>query len=118
MVRDPNSHICFVRTKDNPVTLFTNADFLTGDTNYFASGSNSSVPANNVPLDVFLYGLAKEAKLDVIVDPSVDQLTYIDVSSWFAIMGPKQILVTLCENYDLIITKDSTTGQIHVHPRD
>jgi len=74
--------------------------------------------------------LIERDHINLILDPKVS--SYVDsndptdhkfhnapsVSIHWNNVTPKQAIVALCENYDLVIVKDSTTGVIRIKPKD
>jgi hypothetical protein len=118
--RDPNSHIVFIRTPNHPITPFTDTNFLAGDTNYPAPATDALAPiqAEYVPLNVIIQAVAKEANVAVEFDPSDDNLSLQTVSFRFTNVSPKQVLVALCENYNLNLTVDPKNGSIQIGAQD
>jgi hypothetical protein len=117
-------------TNTNQVANVVDASLLGSDPNNAASppnGSNLTVRFDETPLDVALKNLIEHDHINVILDPKISG--YVDpadnkfhtpptVSIRWENITPRQAIVALCENYDLVIVKDSTTGVIRIKPKD
>lgn len=117
---------------------FTTVTFITG-TNHVANVvdagllastdlTNAPVPLiyfADVPLDAALQHLLEQGHLKAVLDPKVSD--YVDpvdhtlhpaptVSLRWENLTAKQAVIALCENYGLMIVKDSTTGVVTIKP--
>jgi hypothetical protein len=120
-------------TSTNQIPNVVDTSLLGSETNHAASPTNGSilnVRFDDTPLDVALQNLIEHDHLNVILDPKVSD--YVDpndptdhkfhnaptVSIRWENITPRQAIVALCENYDLVIVKDSATGVIRIKPKD
>jgi hypothetical protein len=113
-------------TGTNQVANIVDASLLDNDTNDLVP----TVRFQDVPLDMAFNYFVKQGRINVILDPKVS--SYVDpndptdhkfhnapsVSIHWNNVTPRQAIVALCENYDLVIVKDSTTGVIRIKPKD
>jgi|GEM_PF-2772900 len=137
----PATSILLLTSKDHPIKNFVDASLLGSDTNGFipfqiigdlifqgqACSDTNAIVIDSVPLDVALTQLAKTAQIKIILDPRLSGKNNpsgeksfsepIISVHWFNFTA-RQAIVALCENYDLIITKDAETGDIRIKPKD
>jgi hypothetical protein len=117
MVKDPATTIAIIG-RTNRIANPVDAKLLGSDT-------NQTVPISfqDVPIDIALDTLIRLAHLDVTLDPKVTG--YVDpvsfklhtqptVSIHWVNVTARQAIVALCENYNLVIVKDATTGAIRI----
>jgi hypothetical protein len=120
---NPANRIILISDKKNPVTNFVDASLLGSDTNIIPV-----IQFQNVPLNTGLRNLAEQIHYDnnieIALDPSIDNVPSNKFSPmptltlrWENVTA-KQAIVALCDNYDLIIVKDSETGVIQIKPKD
>ena len=74
-----------------------------------------------VPLDMALENLIKQCGLPIELDPRLKDYSDPEnqpptLSLRWTNLTAKQALVAICENYDLIIIKNDSTGVIHIIP--
>ncbi|HZF00798.1 MAG TPA: hypothetical protein VE344_02780 [Methylomirabilota bacterium] len=99
------------------------------DASLLGSNTNQIVPIvfQEAPLDEALKNLIEQNHLNVVLDPKVS--SYFDptdhtvhnapaISIHWSKITARQAIVALCENYDLIIVKDSATGDIRIKPKN
>lgn len=129
IARIPETSIFLISEKNHPITNFVDASLLGSDTNEFipiqimgdmtwqgqACSDTNAIQIQDVPLAVALTQLAKVAQIKTVLDPRLEKST-ISVRWWH--ITPKQAIVVLCDNLDLIIVKDSETGVIQIKPKD
>ena len=124
LVDNPVTHIWRVTRSDEPA-FFVDPSLLQIETNSSPYSTNGSVPLikfQNVPLDVALENLIREAKLKVWLDPRIKDNSnphkpIPTMSLRWEDMTAKQAIIALCENYDLVIVKDAATDGLHIKPR-
>ena|SRR5208337_4302101 len=122
MVDDPATSVARISFKNqvvNPV-----------DASLLGSDINAVVPLiqlDVVPLDRALNSFAYEAHIEVVFqgkllgtheNPGEMPVPQPLVSIRWRNITPKQAIVALCKNYNLVILKDSETGDIRIKPRD
>ena len=108
----------------------TNQPAKAFDGSLLGRDTNSVVPLidmNSVPLDTALTAFAKEAHLKVVIDPGLSST--FQKSDGRMILQPmitihwsnltvRQALSALCENYDLVLAKDTATDAIRIKYRN
>jgi hypothetical protein len=123
IAKNPATSILLIREKSHPVTNFVDASLLGSDTNIIPV-----IQFQNVPLNTGLGNLAKQIHYDnnteIALDPSIDNVPSNKFSPmptlalrWENVTA-KQAIVALCDNYDLIIVKNSEMGVIQIRPKD
>jgi hypothetical protein len=109
-------------TGTNQIANIVDASLLGKDTNNLVS----EVRFQDAPLDIALENLIKD-HFSIVLDPklsgymdSADNKFHSEPSvsiNWENITS-RQAIVALCENYDLVIVKDSPTGIIRIKPKN
>jgi hypothetical protein len=131
MIKNPSTTVARI-TDGSPVTNMVDASLLGGGTNSAASLTNGLIPLvqfSKVPLDAALKNLIAQSHINVVLDPKVSNPAPHGMFSLFSDSAPtlsirweniaaRQAIVALCENYDLVIVKDSATGVIRIKPKD
>jgi hypothetical protein len=92
--------------------------------------TNEIIPVvqfRDTPLNIAITDLIKQTRINVALDPKVSgepsppdyKLVPVPTLSvrWEKITA-RQAIVALCENYGLVIVKDSATGVIRIKPKD
>jgi type II secretory pathway component GspD/PulD (secretin) len=118
LVEDPVTTVARV-TRINQATNFVDASLLGMDTNNPAADTNdipTEIRLQDVPLDAALKAFIKASSLQVGLDPQISAGDVILSARWTHIT-PKQAIITLCQNYDLVIVKDAATGVIEIKPK-
>ncbi len=121
MIEDKSTGIAQI-TSTNQVANVVDANLLGSNTNNLVS----EIRFQDVPLDIALDYLVKnhfnivlDPKLSGYVDPADNKFhSEPSVSIRWENVTPRQAIVALCENYDLVIVKDSTTGVVRIKPKD
>ena len=99
------------------------ADQILGDTNK----TIAAVVFDYTPMEVAIGGLAKQAGLEVELDPKISMpsrdsagkfITPPVISVRWKNISAAQALAALLDNYELVIVKDSTTGRLRVGPKE
>jgi hypothetical protein len=120
---------------ENPLTTvvritYTNQIVNSVDTSLLGSDANVAIPLiqmDVVPLDLALNTFAYEDHIKVVFydellgirsNPGKPPVPQPLVSIRWQNITPKQAIVALCENYNLVIVKDSTTGAIRIKPKN
>lgn len=122
IVKDPASGVLLIRARDHPLTNFVDANLLGSDTN-----STPLIQVQDAPLGDVLKTLVQRAHINVVLDPAA--LKHFDPAAKTSVPQPtvtirwegvtaKQAIAALCENYDLAIVKNSTTGAVQIKPKD
>lgn len=135
-------HLVMVEDKSTTVTQITSTNHFSNvvDANLIGSDTKNAEPLTNslipiirfldVPLDEVLENLIERGHINVVLDPKVSD--YVDsndptinkfhhapmVSLRWQNITAKQAIVALCENYDLVIVKDSATGVVSIKPKE
>jgi hypothetical protein len=109
---------------------YTNQIVNSVDTSLLGSDANVAIPLiqmDVVPLDLALNTFAYEDHIKVVFydellgirsNPGKPPVPQPLVSIRWQNITPKQAIVALCENYNLVIVKDSTTGAIRIKPKN
>jgi hypothetical protein len=119
---------------ENPTTSVTriantNAAVHQVDGKLFGSDTNvlPSVRMMDAPLAVAITEVAKRGHIDVRIDPKISDVVFTPghsvvqpstVSIGWKNISAKQALIALCENYDLIVAKDSASGAAMISRRE
>lgn len=111
MVKSPASSVTRITYTNQPV-IKVDGDQLGNDTNAIHRMQIDSMPLANA-----LTTIAAQLKRDIVIDPKISQ-TYVDVSFRWENITAKQALIALCENFDLAVTKDSSSGAIRIKPNE
>jgi hypothetical protein len=118
-------------TSSNHIFNVVDAGLLGSDTNHVELSTNNIIQFWNVKLDEALKNLIQQGNLNVVVDPNVSGHPLVHDYKFFSIsednatmirihwenISARQAIVALCENYDLVIIKDSATGEIRIEPK-
>ncbi|HEV2693469.1 MAG TPA: hypothetical protein VG347_11285 [Verrucomicrobiae bacterium] len=122
MVNNPVTHIWQVRGVDEPA-YHLDAGLLGPDTNNADTHTNSPIPLiefSNVSLQKALTALIRQDALPIVLDPQFlnerSDISQISLSLRWENTTAKQALLALCQNYDLDIVKDATTGALRIEP--
>lgn len=119
---------------ESPVSSVTRITFTNQPTNFadkawVASGTNTVIPRiqmEDAPLDMALTQLAKEARLDVVLDSKLSNPAFVPgkpfapqptVSMRWQNLTARQAIAALCENYNLVLVKDAATGGVRIAPK-
>ena len=129
LIDDPATHVARITRSDSPEPV-VDASLLEMPTNNLVPLTNGIIPViqfEDTALDVILEVLIRESSLHVTLDPRIQGtidprkgwLNHMPVLSlrWEGIT-PKQALIALCKNYDLIIVKDSANDLIRIKPKE
>ena len=119
-----NQASCFItiRSKDRPIKHFVEGDLLGSDTNQLVK-----IQMQEVRLDHALEQLSKQAGIKILLGSILtEQRDLPDMPSYLGPLisihwnncTPKQAIIALCENYNLIIVKDGITGVVSIKPGD
>lgn len=122
-------------TTTNHVPNIVDASLLGSEPTNIISMPNGVVPIvrfRNVTLSDALKNLIESAHINAVLDPKVAD--YVDpndhgifssfihnvpmISAHWENITARQATVALCENYDLVIVKDSATGEVRIKPKD
>ena len=119
--KDPASKVVLIRAKDHHVN-FMDANLLGNDTNIIPV-----IQFQDVPITTALKGLAHLAEFNYALDPQIgygqaDKNGQIKAEPtlsfrWESITA-KQAFIAICENYDLVVIKDSKAGVIQIETRN
>jgi len=108
---------------------FTNQVANTVDKAWVAADTNAAIPLiqmQDMPLDKALPHLAKAAQLNVVLDPSLSNPSLVAgkqptrtpmVFVRWEKLTARQAIAALCENYDLLLAVNPTTGEIRISPK-
>jgi hypothetical protein len=127
LIDDPVSHVSQITRPDQP-RRDVNASILSIDSNQPAPATNNVIPLiefKDVPLDEALESFIHQGSLPITLDSRIT--TPIDPhAGWYSTMPlvsirwenltAAQALVALCENYHLVIVKDTLTGLLKIEP--
>ena len=125
LVEGPISQVTRITRNAQPRNV-VDASLLDLTTNHLDFDTNDIIPViqfAEVPLDAGLENLIRISGMNIELDPRVknhrDSLNRPTIVSlrWTKITA-KQAIVALCENYDLTITKDATSGVIQIKPNE
>jgi hypothetical protein len=114
--KEPASPVLLIRAKNHPAH-FIDVTLLGDDTKTIPL-----IEFQDVPLSVALENLARQAnfkctiRLQIGNMPTIASATIVSIR-WQKITA-KAAFISLCENYDLVITKDPATGAVEVKPPD
>jgi hypothetical protein len=122
LIEDKSTGIAQI-TSTNKVANVVDASLLDSDTNDLVS----VVRFQDVPLDIALDNLIKKDHINIVLDPKLSG--YVDpadskfhntpsISIRWENVTPRQAIIALCENYDLVIVKDSAAGVISIKLKD
>ena len=119
LVDDPATQVARITSAGEPWPLVDASllDMNANPTNAFTNG-NGVVPLiqfADVPLDDALKNLIRASEANIKLDPRVKPEPQLTLR-WENVTA-KQALVALCQNYGLVIIKDSKTGVIQIKPR-
>jgi hypothetical protein len=137
--------LVLVENKVTTVAIITDTKHVSNVVDENLLGSDTSLTNNFIPLihfhdvrlDEALKGLIEQGHIKVMLDPKVASdvdssrptlniLSMVSVS-WGNLpmisfrwenLTAKQAIVALCENYDLVIVKDSATGEVSIKPKN
>jgi hypothetical protein len=123
LVEDPATRVTRIAFRDAPLPN-VDISLLNEEGNGSNSGANIIIPLiqfSDVPLDRALENLIKQCELHAVLDPRLKD--YSDPQNqppmltlrWENLTA-KQALVAICQNYDLIVTKNTSTGIIQIAP--
>jgi hypothetical protein len=124
LVEDPVTTVALI-TRINQTMHTVDASLLDTDTNSSAYYANFDIPLiqfEDVPLDIALENIIRQSSLHVVLDPRIsaagDPPVHVPTLSlrWEKVSA-KQAIIALCENFDLDIIKDATTGVIQIKPK-
>jgi hypothetical protein len=122
IAKDPAINIVQIRVKNHPLTNFVDATLLGSDTN-----GTAPMEFQDVPITTVLEALARLAGINYILDPKIgygmpDKNGQIKPEPTLSIRWekttPAQAFFAICECYDWVAVKDSTTGIIRIKPID
>ena len=122
IVENPAIPVARITGTNQPGRPF-DASLLGGDTN----GVIPLLVMDDVPLDMALTHLARKAQLKVVIDPKVSGASAGPggrpvagpvVSIRWENLTARQALAAVCENYDLMLVKDSATDAIRIKYKD
>lgn len=98
-------------THTNRIVIPLEADLLGNDTNVVVPPIN----LRNTPLDEAFKQLAKAAHFEIVIDFKIPAgVNMPTVSFRWNKVTARQAIVALCEAYNLVIAKDSSTGAIAI----
>jgi len=123
-----------LRADENPTTTVvritgTNQVTRPADGSVLGSDTNAVIPLivmDDVSLDTALTRLAQMAQMEVILDPGLSgappgsgraRVPLAMVSVRWEKLTARQALLALCENFDLVLVKDTATRAVHIRPR-
>ncbi|HXR48365.1 MAG TPA: hypothetical protein VN784_13100 [Candidatus Limnocylindrales bacterium] len=96
-------------TYTNRIVIPLDADLLGNDTN----GVVPPINLRNTPLDEAFKQLAKAAHFEIVIDFKIPAgVNMPQVSLRWEKVTARQAIVALCEAYNLVIAKDSSTGAV------
>jgi len=120
MVSDPITSVARIGYPNQPAKAL--------DAGLLSDATNTVLPLivfQDTPLDVTLDNLIQQAGINVALDPKLsnpfDPVTHTvtqlpTVSLRWQNMTAKQAIIAICENYNLAIVKDATTGALQIKP--
>ncbi len=123
LVEDPATRVARVAFRGAALPI-VDMDLLDVEGDGSNSSANIIIPLiqfSDVPLDTALENLSRQCELHVVLDPRLKDSSDPKTSPpmltlrWENLTA-KQALVALCENYDLIVTKNDSTGIIQITP--
>jgi hypothetical protein len=127
LIESPASHIARITSADTPLHKVDASPLHMEVKENTVGETNQSIPLirfEDVPLDSALDNLIRASGLNIELDPRITGKSSPD-ERWFDSMPqlsirwenttPKQALVALCENYDLLITNNEN-GVIQIKP--
>ena len=128
LLDNPITHIARLTRSGTPLPV-VDASLVEMDTNNLARPTNSPpvvIQFSDTPLDVILENLIHQSSLHIKLNSRIKEP--IDPrKGWFKQMpilsmrledvSPKQVILALCQNYGLVITKDFKTGVIQIIPK-
>ena len=106
----------------NRIDLRADAQWITADTN----GILPLIQFRMVPLDVALTRLARDAKVKIAINPELSGASPLPrqkpladqvVSVRWTNLKRLQAMAALCENYGLVMVKDTATGAVRISPK-
>ena len=127
LLEDPVTRVARI-TRINHPTPVVDASLLGMDTNNPVPPAIEIIPLiqfSDVPLDTALENLIRQSQAEVMLDPRITGASHPPdsrfvpapmVSIRWENLSAKQTIVALCQNYDLIIVKDSATGGLRIEP--
>jgi hypothetical protein len=118
IIPDPVTTVARI-TRNNHTTNVVDASLLDMNTNNSAFSPNEIIPIiefKEVPLDIALVNLIHQSAVDIKIDPRITA-DYATLSIRWENITAKQAILALCNNYDLDIVKDATTGDIQIKPK-
>ena len=122
IIKAPSTDIFLIRAKDHQLTNFVDAGLLGSDTN-----KEPTIQFEDVPITTALNSLTRLAGINYAADSQFGYglpdkngqiKTEPALSFRFENATAKQAFIAICQNYDLIIVKDATTGIIRIKPKD
>jgi hypothetical protein len=117
LIQDPLTTVARITRKNQPLP-FVDASLLQAETNNLVTDAGDIIPTIQFmeePLDVVLENLIKFGRLNIKLDSHITSPSYISLH-WQNITV-KQAIIALCQNYDLVVVKDDTTGDIEIKPK-
>ena len=121
LIEDPATRVARIAFRGQALPT-VDVSLLSKEDNSSNSNTDVIIPLiqfSNVPLDTALENLSRQCELYIELDP----LFYSDPQNqppmltlrWEKLTA-KQALAAICENYDLIVTKNASTGIIQITP--
>ena len=117
MIEDPVTGVVRITRAGKPTNVM-DASLIGVDTNNPVSSTNDIpvIKMQDVALDVALKALIQAADVKIGLDPRIST-NYTLISLRWQNITVKQAIIALCQNYDLDIVKDVTTGVIEIKPK-
>ena len=120
MVEDKFTAVTQIISTNQAVNV-VDGSLLGSDTNNPNSLTNSPIPLismQDVPLDKAIKNLIEHDHVNVVLDSRLLDSASPTVSIRWKNITASQAIIALCENYDLVIVKDSATGIVRIKPKD
>ncbi len=110
-----------VKSSASSVTrfMFTNQPAIKVDGNLVGNDTNAIplMQMDSAPIAEALTTLAKRANINITPDQKLSR-SQLEVSFRWKNITAKQALIALCENFELVLIKDSSTGAIQIKPNE
>ena len=115
----PATRVVRISSGDSPASTL-DPSLLNPQTN--TPDANRVIPLlvfSDAPLDVVLGQFIRQAGYQIQLDPQLKDLQNDPlINIRWENMTARQAIIALCENYDLALSKDETTGAIQIGPKE
>jgi hypothetical protein len=129
LIEDPVTRVARITRSDEPAPVVDASllDMNTNDSVFYTNGIIPLIQFADVPLDAALDNLIRQSAVKVALDPRITgagdppDSRFIPapmVNLRWENLTAKQAIIALCQNCDLVLIKDDTTGVIQLKPND